>query len=70
MKSGGVAGVGVGLTQPVEPRTKLLVGGRCEHPPAVDLLLVDPAVAIEGLADERGAIVVHWEEPRAICRAS
>ena len=24
------------------------------------LLLVDPAVAIEGLADERGAIVVHW----------
>jgi hypothetical protein len=22
-----------------------------EHPPAVDLLLVDPAVAVEGLAD-------------------
>jgi hypothetical protein len=25
-----------------------------QHPPAVDLLLVDPAVAVEGLADERG----------------
>jgi hypothetical protein len=29
----------------------VLVG---EDPPAVDLLLVDPAVAVEGLADERG----------------
>src|SRR5262249_37597235 len=24
-----------------------------EHPPPVDLLLVDPAIAVEGLADER-----------------
>jgi hypothetical protein len=25
-----------------------------QHPPAVDLFLVDPPVAVEGLADERG----------------
>jgi hypothetical protein len=30
-----------------------------QHPPAVDLLLVDPAVAVEGRADERGGMGVY-----------